>query len=202
MANPEPLLARLVDGAVLKQRRAVQAKSFSICRSRQTIAGSGIGVRDSLLAAEIRQPTPLVPCDGCRPPNERPSQQIIEFYPVGLCEDWEKIMGIKPPEATFRLPVPVAGIINMIAELMEQVIDQIVERHLRFEDGRMVYCEKDAAALLSITPRQLREEGLAGRIVACTIAGEIHYTHEDLIDYLKGRQSSESTLAGSDIALT
>jgi hypothetical protein len=91
------------------------------------------------------------------------------------------------PSLSLQLPPEALG--PLIEQVVVEVLARVERERAQLLDGRLAYCEEEAARLLGLEPHVLRDERRRGRISASQVVGRrIRYTRDDLLDYLRGRR--------------
>lgn len=81
----------------------------------------------------------------------------------------------------------------LVSEIVQATVNQMEADKAGLGD-QLAYSESDAAQLLGLKTHQLRDERLRERIASTRIVGgQIRYSREDLLAYLRRNRSEAST---------
>jgi hypothetical protein len=94
------------------------------------------------------------------------------------------------------LPIEQTALRSLIVSVVAETLDRYHASHHTMGDA-LAYDEAEAAAMLKMSPHQLRDERLRGRVRAFVIVGRrVRYRREDLLQYLvRNPAKSESQRA-------
>jgi hypothetical protein len=77
----------------------------------------------------------------------------------------------------------------LIKAVVAEVVSQMESDKAKIDNGRLVFTEEEAAAMLQLQPHCLRDERRRGKIGCSRVVGRrLRYTKQDLLDYLRGRR--------------